>query len=153
MRNAVTLPGTGFTTEPGVAALRRTPGQETEIAPNPNGVPHFRWLNEKWNCCCGTPLGFAGFCAIFPGVRRWHGDPRLCCETPLGLWVYGKMWVRTRAGQPRPPDPSVPELQSTGTSCISCTSGLPTMHSRADFMPKTNAIAAFHVLEYPASAR
>ena len=31
-------PGTGFTTKPGVAALRRTPGKEIGIAANPNGV-------------------------------------------------------------------------------------------------------------------
>ena len=22
---------------------------------------------------------------VFPGVRRCHGDPRLCCKTPLGF--------------------------------------------------------------------
>jgi hypothetical protein len=25
------------------------------------------------------------FCGCSPGVRRCHGDPRLCCKTPLGL--------------------------------------------------------------------
>ena len=35
-------------------------------------------------------LGFNVFDAVFPGVRRCHGDPRLCCETPLGLIVHGQ---------------------------------------------------------------
>ena len=43
----VLQPGTGFTTKPGVAAVRRTPGQEMGIAPNPNGVPQLRMLNLK----------------------------------------------------------------------------------------------------------
>jgi len=37
---SVIQPGTGFTTQPGVAALRRTPGIGIGIDPNPNGVPH-----------------------------------------------------------------------------------------------------------------
>ena len=32
-------------------------------------------------------------CFVLPGVRRIHGDPRLCCETPVGV-VY-----RTLAGR------------------------------------------------------
>jgi hypothetical protein len=34
-RNAAIQPGTGSTTKPGVAALRRTPGKKMEISPNP----------------------------------------------------------------------------------------------------------------------
>ena len=34
---------------------------------------------------CGTPLGFMGFYLVLPGVRRIHGNPRLCCETPVGV--------------------------------------------------------------------
>jgi hypothetical protein len=35
--NPVIQPGTGFTTQPGVAALRRTPGKGIRIVLNPNG--------------------------------------------------------------------------------------------------------------------
>ena len=45
---------------------------------------------KKWSWQCRTPLGFRGFCAVFPGVRRCHGDPWLCCKTPLGLGAHGK---------------------------------------------------------------
>ena len=43
----VILPGTGFTTKPGVAALRRTPGKTIEISSNPNGVPQRPMLAHK----------------------------------------------------------------------------------------------------------
>ena len=46
MGNSVTEPGTGFTPQPGVAALRRTPGHAIENGPNPNGVLH-PWTPER----------------------------------------------------------------------------------------------------------
>ena len=49
--NCAIEPGTGFITKPGVAALRRTPGKEIEMAPNPNGVPQ-RLMPEPKNRIC-----------------------------------------------------------------------------------------------------
>ena len=50
-QNRAIQPGTGFTTKPGVAALRRTPGTEIQIAPNPNGVPQ-RFMPGRMNRIC-----------------------------------------------------------------------------------------------------
>ena len=50
-QNRAIQPGTGFTTKPGVAALRRTPGTEIQIAPNPNGVPQ-RFMHGRMNHIC-----------------------------------------------------------------------------------------------------
>ena len=33
-----------------------------------------------------------GLCGCSPGVRRCHGDPRLCYETPLGLSVPAELF-------------------------------------------------------------
>ena len=36
-----------------------------------------------------------------PGVRRWHGDPRLCCATPLGsIAIVRPRWECNFAGVP-----------------------------------------------------
>ena len=86
-RNRVIEPGTGFTTKPGVAALRRTPGKGIGIDPNPNGVPHPPILEPKQAFAMWNPVGVRRVLFFFPGVRRCHGDPRLCCKTPLGF-VY-----------------------------------------------------------------
>ena len=45
----------------------------------------FHTLTIDHQNLCGTPLGFMRSCFVFPGVRRIHGDPRLCCETPVGV--------------------------------------------------------------------
>ena len=78
--------------------------KELELIRTPTGFHIPRFLNPNWQLPCGTPLGFTGFCADFPGVRRCHGDPRLCCETPLGLSVHGSdvtlQYARTRRGHP-----------------------------------------------------
>ena len=54
-RHRVIQPGTGFTTKPGVAALRRTPGKEVESVPNPNGVPQRVMPGRKNRICVVEP--------------------------------------------------------------------------------------------------
>ncbi len=87
--NPVLQPGTGFTTKPGVAALRRTPGCEIGTVLYPNGVPQSAMPEQKAVSVMWNPVGVQSPCMVFPGVRRCHGDPRLCCETPLGLRASG----------------------------------------------------------------
>ena len=94
MRFPAILPGTGYTTKPGVAALRRTPGDGTEKGRTPTGFHNGvrKTTGVVWN-----PVGVQSQFATFPGVRRWHGDPRLCCATPLGSIAI----VRLRWGPER----------------------------------------------------
>ena len=74
--NRVIQPGTGFTTEPGVAALRRTPGQEIRVAPNPNGVPQ-RLMPEHNNRICDVEprWGSKGFVPFFLGCAVGTATP------------------------------------------------------------------------------
>jgi len=55
-KNRVILPGTGFTTKPGVAALRRTPGKKMEISRNLNGVPQRPMLAHKLSFVLWNPV-------------------------------------------------------------------------------------------------
>lgn len=83
-------PGTGSTAKPGAAALRRTPGKKMEIFPNPSGVP-LRPMHARRTCICDVEPRWGSYVFVggSPGMRRSHGDPRLCCETPLGLSALG----------------------------------------------------------------
>ena len=75
-------PGTGFTTKPGVAATRRTPGCD-DCDSNPTGVSHGRLRIP------GTIVephsGFEHWTLIGTQGAPLHGDPGLCCVTPLGF--------------------------------------------------------------------
>ena len=67
------LPGTGYTTKPGVVAPRRTPSHWPGVDPNPNGVPHWPHIDDartlrangdREPCArCGTPSGFGPYLA------------------------------------------------------------------------------------------
>ena len=72
----VIQPGTGFTTEPGVAAVRRTPGQEIRVAPNPNGVLQ-RLMAEHNNRICDVEprWGSKGFVPFFLGCAVGTATP------------------------------------------------------------------------------
>lgn len=60
--------------------LRELMSTHKDIEPNPVGVPqHAR----------GAPMRFRTNVVTVPGVRRDHGDPRLCCQTPLGSRIAG----------------------------------------------------------------
>ena len=67
-------PGTGFTTEPGVAVLRRTPGTGIGIDPNPNGVPHPPIPEPKQAFAMWNPVarwGLEAFVSHFPRALPW----------------------------------------------------------------------------------
>ena len=75
-------PGTGFTTKPGVAATRRTPGCD-DCDSNPIGVSHGR-LRIPWTIV-EPHSGFEHWTLIGTLGAPLHGDPGLCCVTPLGF--------------------------------------------------------------------
>jgi len=80
-------PGTGFTTKPGVAATRRTPGCDDSDISNPNGVSHGRLRMP------GTIVephsGFKHRTLFGTQGAPLHRDPGLCCVTPLGFLKQG----------------------------------------------------------------
>jgi hypothetical protein len=79
----VILPGTSFTTKPGVAALRRTQGRKIEISPNPNEVPQrlmlarktrIRDVEPRWGSW-GSVVVFLG-CAVITATPGFAVKPR-----------------------------------------------------------------------------
>ena len=62
----------------------------------PCGAPQVRkWRSHR------TPLGFIGYCGCSPWVRCCHGDPWLCCKTPLWLRWHSFPNQRSTRGKPR----------------------------------------------------
>jgi hypothetical protein len=59
-----------------------------------------RMKNTQRTALQRCPLGFMAFCGCSPGVRRCHGDPRLCCKTPLGLRCLSVSNKRPTGGKP-----------------------------------------------------
>ena len=73
-------PGTGFTTQPGVVALRRTPGTGIGNVQNPGGVPQsaaaiLQYLNQNEIGAVEPRLGFGAISISLPGVRRIAATP------------------------------------------------------------------------------
>ena len=80
-------PVTGFTTKPGVAATRRTPGFDDSDISNPNGVSHGRLRMPR--TIVEPHSGFKHRTLFETQGAPLHGDPRLCCVTPLGFLKQG----------------------------------------------------------------
>ena len=78
-------PGTGFTTKPGVDALRRTPGNKMEISPNPNGVPQRPMLARKTRIRDVEPRwGSWGSVVVFLGCAVVTATPGFAVK-PVGV--------------------------------------------------------------------
>ena len=68
---------------------------------------------------CGTPSGFGPFFRLVDlGRRRCHGDPRLCCVTPLGSIARGAPVL----GATCPCDPVAGQLPSCDPVAVKCNS-------------------------------
>ena len=64
-----------------IPMLQKYPPNNAENSINSNKMLPLE--NASQRC----PLGFAAFYLVLPGVRRIHGDPRLCCGTPVEVGI------------------------------------------------------------------